>query len=50
MSLKFTMALVALIACASPSLSGATNNRDASKSAQYCVPQYDNSDGPTIYC
>ena len=50
MSLNFMMALVALIACASPDLSGATSNRDASKSAQYCVPQYDNSDGPRIYC
>jgi hypothetical protein len=50
MSLKFTMALVALIACASPGLAGGSNNRDTSKSAQYCVPQYDNSDGPRIYC
>ena len=50
MSLYFTMALVALIACASPALAGGTHNRDASKSAQYCVPQYANSDGSRIYC
>jgi hypothetical protein len=49
MPLKFTMVLVTLIACA-PGLSGGANNRDASKSARYCVPQYDNSDGPRIYC
>jgi hypothetical protein len=50
MSLKFTIALVAVIAYASPALTGDSNNRDTSKSAQYCVPQYDNSDGPRVYC
>ena len=50
MSLKFTIALVAVIAYASPALTGGSNNRDTSKSAQYCVPQYDNSDGPRVYC
>jgi hypothetical protein len=50
MSLKFTIALVALIGCAFPGLAGASNNRETSKSAQYCYPQYDNSDVPKLYC
>ena len=50
MSLKFPIALVAVIAYASPALTGGSNSHDASKSTQYCVPQYDNSDGPRVYC
>ena len=52
---KITMALVALvIACASPALAGGSGNRDdgyMSKSAQYCMPQFDdNPDALRVYC
>jgi hypothetical protein len=50
MSLKFTIALVALIGCAFPGLAGASNEREAFTSAQYCFPPYDNSDVPKLYC
>jgi hypothetical protein len=50
MSLKFAIALVAVIAYASPALTGGRNNCDTSKSAQYCDPQLENSDGPRVYC
>jgi hypothetical protein len=50
MSLKFAIALVAVIVYASPALTGGRNNYDTSKSAQYCAPQYENSDGPRVYC
>ena len=55
MSTKITMALVAVvIACASPALAGRNGNRDngyTSKSAQYCIPQFDdNLDALRVYC
>jgi hypothetical protein len=49
MSFEITMILVAIIACAPPALAEGNGN-DSGKSAQYCVPQYDNSDGLRIYC
>jgi hypothetical protein len=53
MSIKIVMALAAIIACAYPALAGGSGNRDSGytfKSAQYCVPQYDNPDWLRIYC
>jgi hypothetical protein len=50
MSIKLTMAVVVVIACAALVPAGADDNRDTVKSAQYCVPQYDNSDAVRIYC
>ena len=50
MSIKLTMALIALIACACPASTGDGDNRDTFTSAQYCVPQYDNADALRIYC
>jgi hypothetical protein len=50
MSIKLTMALVAVIAYASLAQAGGDGNRDRFKSAQYCVPQYDNSDAVRVYC
>ena len=52
MSTKITMALVAVvIACASPALAGGNGSRDngyTSRSAQYCIPQFD--DNLRVYC
>ena len=55
MSTKITIALVAVvIACTSPALAGGNGSRDngyTSKSAQYCIPQFDdNSDALRVYC
>jgi hypothetical protein len=50
MSIKLTMALVAVIAYASLAQAGGDGSRDRFKSAQYCVPQYDNSDAVRVYC
>jgi uncharacterized protein YdeI (BOF family) len=54
MSGKITMALAALvIACVPPALAGGNGNRDNgyTKSAQYCVPQFDdNPDALRVYC
>jgi hypothetical protein len=50
MSLKFAIALVAVIAYASSALTGGSNNYDTSNAAQYCAPQYENFDGPRVYC
>jgi hypothetical protein len=54
MSAKIAMALVAVvIACASLALAGGNGSRDNgyTKSAQYCVPQFDdNPDALRVYC
>ena len=54
MSAKITMALVAVvIACAAATLAGGDGNRDNgyTKSAQYCIPQFDDdSDALRVYC
>jgi hypothetical protein len=54
MSTKIMMALLAAVfACASLALAQGDGNRDneyATKSAQYCVPQYDNPDPIRIFC
>jgi hypothetical protein len=54
MSAKITMALVAVvIACVPLVLAGGNGNRDNgyTKSAQYCVPQFDdNPDALRVYC
>lgn len=53
MSIKFTMALIVAIVCVSSDHAGSSgyrNNIYPSTSAQYCVPQYDDSDGLRIYC
>ena len=50
MSIKRTMALVVVIAYAALVPAHAGESRDTFTSAQYCVPQYDNSDAVRIYC
>jgi hypothetical protein len=50
MSIKLTIALVVMIACAAFVFAEAGENHDTLTSAQYCVPQYDNSDAVRIYC
>ena len=55
MSTKITMALLPLSShCALPALAAGNGNRDneyAYKSAQYCIPQYDELPGTTrVYC
>jgi len=54
MSAKIMMTLVAVvIVCASAALAGGNGNRDNgyTKSAQYCVPQFDdNPDALRVYC
>jgi hypothetical protein len=55
MSTKITMALAAVvIACASPALTTGNGNRSnwyTFKSAQYCIPQFDdNPDALRVYC
>jgi hypothetical protein len=50
MSIKLTMAIVVVIACAALAPAEAGENRDTFTSAQYCVPHYDSSDATRIYC
>jgi hypothetical protein len=55
MSIKIVMALLTVvIACASPALAGGNrdrNNEYTYKTAQYCLPQLDESPGTTrLYC
>jgi hypothetical protein len=50
MSIKFTMAFVVGIACAALAPAEAGENHDTFTLAQYCAPQYDNSDAVRIYC
>ena len=50
MSIKLTMAMVVVIACAALASAEAGENGDTFTSAQYCVPHYDNSDAVRIYC
>jgi len=55
MSIKITMALIAVVtALASPALAAGNGNRGHAysyKSAQYCMPQYDDlSDATRVYC
>ena len=50
MSIKLTMALVVVIACAALAPPETGENHDTFRSAQYCVPHYDNSDAVRIYC
>ena len=50
MSIKLTMALVVVIACAALASGEASENRGTFTFAQYCVPHYDNSDATRIYC
>jgi hypothetical protein len=50
MSIKLTMALLVVIACAALIPAEADDNHATFRSAQYCVPHYDNSDAARIYC
>jgi hypothetical protein len=53
MSTKITMALIAVFAALSSPAHAADNrgHADSYKSAQYCVPQYDDlSDVTRVYC
>ena len=50
MSIKLTMAVVVVIACAALVPAHAGESRDTFTSAQYCVPHYDNADAVRIYC
>jgi hypothetical protein len=54
MSTKMTKALLAaVIACATATLAGGDGNRDNgyTKSAQYCIPRFDdNVDALRVYC
>ena len=50
MSIKLTIALVAVIVCAALAPVEAGENHATFRSAQYCVPHYDNSDAVRIYC
>jgi hypothetical protein len=50
MSIKLTMALVVVIARAALVPAEADENRDTFTSAQYCVPQYNDTDAVRIYC
>jgi hypothetical protein len=50
MSIKLTMAFVVVIACAALAPAEAGENRDTFTSAQYCVPQYNDSDAVRVYC
>jgi hypothetical protein len=50
MSIKLTMALVVVIACAALVPAETDDNHDTFRAAQYCVPHNDNSDAVRIYC
>jgi len=50
MSIKLTMAFVVVVVWAALAPANAGENRDTFRSAQYCVPHYDNSDAVRIYC
>jgi hypothetical protein len=52
MSIRIVTALAdAIIALASPALTaGNGNNESTSKLSQFCIPQDDIPDAPTVYC